>query len=412
VPWLLRDVVVAGARVDCRLADGLITYCGPTLPLGPGDQVFDGRAGVLLPGLADHHIHLLATAAAAASVDVSGGLGALLATHGSGWVRGVGARHELTRADLDAVDSRRPTRVQHRGGSLWTLNSPAVELLRPQLSDVEAQTGQVWRGDHRLRLGVARLDLPALGRQLTGYGITHVTDATPGLSVDEVALLSRSLPQHVSVLMPGKIVIADHAMPDLAELVARIGERHAAGRPVALHCLTRVALALAIAALSTVGTQPGDRIEHAAVCDDAAAARLAELGVTVVTQPSLIARHGDDYLADSDPADRPYLWRYAGLLTAGVPVVASSDAPYGDLDPWQTMAAAMHRRTPSGVVLGPDERVPLPTVLESFWSSPGGPHRTVGVGEPADLCLLQSWPADPSTAAVAAVFIGGELIRT
>src|SRR5881628_2579258 len=67
---------------------------------------------------------------------------------------------------------------------------------------------------------------------------------------------------------------------------------------IAIHCVTRVALALAIAALDTAGSRPGDRIEHGAVVPPDMAARLADLGLTVVTQPNFIRERGDDYLAD------------------------------------------------------------------------------------------------------------------
>jgi predicted amidohydrolase YtcJ len=409
VSWLLRDVEVAGARTDCRIDGDRIVACAPGLTVTPSDKVIDGRGGRLLPGLADHHIHLMATAAAAASVDVSAGLDALRSAPAGGWVRAVGARHELIRADIDAVESERPVRVQHRGGSLWTLNSLGVEAVRAHLTDEEARTGQLWRADRRLRLAlrteIAAADLAALGRRLVEYGITHVTDATPDLEDGTLQRLRDSLPQHISALAPGKIVVADHHLPTPDALADRIAAHHHDDRAVALHCVSAPALALAITTLSTVGSRPGDRIEHAAVCDDAAAARLAELGVIVVTQPSLVARHGDDYRAGTEAAELPYLWRYAGLRAAGVAVVASSDAPYGDLNPWCTVAAAADRTTPSGVVLGPGERVPADTALRSFLTNPddpSGPERAVAAGEAADLCLLT--PAG----AVRAVFIAGQ----
>jgi len=70
--WLLRGVEVDGQRCDCRIEGPRITHVAPHLPIGSDDRVLDGCGGALLPGLADHHIHLLATAAAVHSVDVSG----------------------------------------------------------------------------------------------------------------------------------------------------------------------------------------------------------------------------------------------------------------------------------------------------------------------------------------------------
>jgi predicted amidohydrolase YtcJ len=67
---------------------------------------------------------------------------------------------------------------------------------------------------------------------------------------------------------------------------------------------------------------------------------MARAGLAVVTQPSLLARRGDDYLDRVAADDLPFLWPYRSLLAAGVPVGCSSDAPYGDLDPWGSVAAA------------------------------------------------------------------------
>jgi predicted amidohydrolase YtcJ len=205
--------------------------------------------------------------------------------------------------------------------------------------------------------------------------------------------------------------LPDHEPPDLAELTRSIAAAHDAGRPVALHSVTQLTVAVAIAALTAVGSMPGDRLEHAAMCDDAAAEQLAALGVVVVTQPSIFRRHARDFLAELDVPDRPHLWRYGGLLRAGLAVVSSSDAPYGDVDPWQAIAAAAQRE-PS------DERVPAATALGSYLTRPldiAGPPRAVAAGEPADLCLL-SRPLRSAlsgvghlSACVVAVFIGGEL---
>src|SRR5699024_7587801 len=328
-----------------------------------GALLIAAGGGALLPGLGDHHVHLFATAAARASVDVSGprGLAVLRDVPGDGWVRAVGARRELVRTDLDAVVPDRPIRVQHRSGALWTMNAAGVsEVLRNggagALTPQEQGTGQLWRADDRLRtlLPIAQPpDLESLGRELLSRGVTAVTDATPTMAEPAVSMLGEALPQRILSLAgegegPRKIVIADHALPALDELVTTFAEVHRAGRPIAVHSVTRESLVLTTVALREAGPLPGDRIEHAAVCDDAGAALLAGLGVVVVTQPSLVRRRGDDYLAECVPHDRPWLWRHAGLLSAGVPVALSSDAPYGDPDPWRSIAAAVDRTTASG----------------------------------------------------------------
>jgi predicted amidohydrolase YtcJ len=397
----------------------------------------------VLPGLHDHHVHLLATAAAAGSVACDmhdrQELAAALrrTTPVDGWIRGVGyddgAIGPLDRDSLDELRADVPVRVQHRGGSLWVLNSAGLAAVRIDEVDVDGverdrggrATGRLWRLDSWLadRLGSSAVpDLAALSTRLASYGITGVTDATPELPTRTARLLTgAALVQRVTLLgdrdsaAPWKIVLSDHRLPDFDELRSRIAV--ARPRPVALHCVTRVALVLALAALRDVGVRRGDRIEHAAVCPRDLAAQLAALGVAVVTQPSLVALRGDDYLDRAEPADVAALWPLASLLDSGVAVGCSSDAPYGDLDPWRTIAAAVHRVAPSGRVVRAAERVPAAVALARFLTpadDPGGPPRQVSAGAVADLVVLDRPLADalrePADVRVRHTLIGGRVV--
>lgn len=432
-PLLFRHAEVDGGLVDVRVDRGRVSRICDS---GRGDvevaQVIDAVGGALLPGLVDHHVHLLATAAARASVDVSEprGLAALSDLAGEGWVRAVGARHELTKDDLDAVSRERPIRVQHRSGALWTLNSAGLDAVSRSggprsLTRREKDTGQLWRADDRLRtlLPAAGVpDLVSLGRDLLTRGVTAVSDATPTLDAAARTMLGDALPQRIMSMGgegdgPRKVMVADHELPPLDALVSTFVDVHRAGRAVAVHCVTRESLVLAVVALREAGSHPGDRIEHAAVCDDDVAALMADLGVVVVTQPSLVHQRGDDYLAGCAPQDRPWLWRHAGLLAAGVPVALSSDAPYGDVDPWRAIATAVDRTTISGTVLGADEGVCPLRALNAMLTppdDPGGRPRTIREGVAADLCLLArplaDTLADPASTMVAATVIGGEVL--
>jgi predicted amidohydrolase YtcJ len=373
----------------------VIADLGRNLAAGPQDRVLVGNGGALLPGLAEHHLHAFALAAKASSLDLAGSSAVddLPDPEGIGWLRVVGAGRELGVAELDRRWPDRPVRVQHRSGALWMLNSVAVELLSVGLTAEEKASGQLWRADDRLRellsaAGQSSLpDLICVGSELVRHGITHITEASPDLDEPALDLLDASLPQHTLSLAaqgsgPRKIVLADHDLIDFATFTRQIRDIHDRDRAVAIHAVSAVTLAISIAALTESGTLPGDRIEHAAVCDDSAADRLAELGVTVVTQPSVFRRHGSSFTEESPSSERGLLWRYGGLVRAGVTVVASSDAPYGDADPWLTIAYASQR---------PEESVPARSVLASMLTepeNPGGPARHLHPGAPADLCLL------------------------
>ena len=64
-----------------------------------------------------------------------------------------------------------------------------------------------------------------------------------------------------------------------------------------MHCVTRAALLLALAVWQEVGSVAGDRMEHASVTPPEVIAAMAQLSLTVVTQPAFIAARGDAYLA-------------------------------------------------------------------------------------------------------------------
>lgn len=381
---LLRDVEVEGARTDVRVSSGTVVAMGTGLRRAADEAELEGRGGALLPGLHDHHIHLHAAAAARASVDCHFGLDALRKTSDP-VVRGIGLNASVDRWTLDSFVADRPVRVQHRSGALWMLNSSALAALQQavRLDDhpgVERTpdgllTGRLWRADDLIReVWPASGDLQALGVELALYGITSVTDATPGLTTPP------SLPQEVTLLGHRKILLHDHDLPSYDELRHRFLAVRERGSTVAVHCVTRESLMLTLAVFDELGRFPGDRIEHGAVIPNPRALR----GLHVVTQPGFVVDRGDDYRRNVDPRDLPDLYRFASLIAAGVDVVASSDAPYGPLDPWAVLRAASERH------LGPAERVSPRTALDGYLRDPDFRRRRVEVGARTALVLLHT----------------------
>ena len=215
---LFRDVEVDGVRLDVTCRDGEIAAIGsPVAPLDI-DLVIPGDGGALVPGLHDHHIHLMATAAAQNSVPVgpptvrtSDDLRRVLIEASrelppGHWMRGVGY-HESVAGELDAelldrLVPERPVRIQHRSGALWVCNTAACERLglSPNTPDrwptgadpVEVRRGRLFRQDAWLRANLpdARApDLSALGARLAQLGVTGVTDATPFDDLDTLVQL-------------------------------------------------------------------------------------------------------------------------------------------------------------------------------------------------------------------------------
>jgi predicted amidohydrolase YtcJ len=420
---LLRRVEVEGAVFDVRV--GASVEAIGQLSALPGEDVIEGQGGALIPGLHDHHLHLLALAAAASSVDVSTGLEVLRGREGGGWLRAVGWDQDGDRRDLDAVVPDRPVRVQHRSGALWVVNSRGLRALDLDASpgierDAEGEpTGRLWRMDAWLADQVGRElpDLAAVGDRLLRLGITGVTDATPDLDPDTCALLRASVALRLLLLGdregtgPYKVVLPDHDLPSYDELLLALSAVRP--RPVAVHCVTREALLLLLVALDEVGHHPGDRIEHGSLVPS----ELTGLRPIVVTQPAFLTVRGDDYLRSVDAVDLPDLYRYGSLRAAGTCVVPSSDAPFGPLDPWVVLRAARDRTSLSGARLGAEEAVSTAIALDGMLrplENPRAPARAVRVGAPADLVLLDAELDDvlndPDARRVRATLLHGRVV--
>ena len=361
---VVRRAEVDGALVDVRVDDATVTAIGPPGSLGGADREIRCGGGALMPGLHDHHLHLMAMAAALNSVDVSGGLDdAIGAAHGHArpgeWIRAVGYDEaesgSLDRWRLDQLASRRPVRVQHRSGSMWVLNSAALErvgALESREAGIERDpgghpTGRLFRLDSWLHDRLPDRgppDLAAVGRRLASYGVTGVTDCTPATTLDHLhalaeavnrgalpftvavtggAELSETVPPEALRQGPVKIVIADHALPELRVVAEQFRRAHRVPRPVAVHCVTRAALVLALAAWHETGSIPGDRIEHAAVTPLDLAAAIADLGIAVVTQPAFLAARGAISTCVTSS-------RTTGMTSTGAPHFGTPGSTWGE----------------------------------------------------------------------------------
>jgi len=451
------------AIVDVRIEDGVIVEIGPDLARRPGESIYDVGGDILAPGLHDHHIHLRALAAVESSVvvgppeiqsldELSERLRrASVRLLPGQWIRGIGYHEkvagDLDRWVLDRLVPNRPIRIQHATGALWMLNSKAIEAcgighdapVGAERGPDGVLTGRFWREDDWLggRLPRTSHDFTALSQQAASRGVTGITEATPGATDAEVAgfvhaIESNTLVQRIHMMVepevtdpvsplislgPTKIVLDDLALPPFDELVDRITEVHDRGRPVAVHCVTRTQGVITIAALEQVGCHRGDRIEHGSILGPESMAQIAALGITMVTQPGFVATRGDRFLRDVPAPSQPDLWRLGTLLEAGITVAGSTDAPFGDPDPWMAIKAACTRRSLTGQVVGAGEAIDLETAIGLFLGEAANPgrQRRIALGAPADLCVVaaESWSAGSHVEPwVRATFVAGRPVYT
>ncbi|MFJ2814891.1 amidohydrolase [Streptomyces sp. NPDC087294] len=187
------------------------------------------------------------------------------------------------------------------------------------------------------------------------------------------------------------------------ELVRLMRRAAAHGIEPAVHAIGDRANSLALDAFSAVRCR--GRVEHAQLLTAEDVPRFAELGVTAGVQPT----HAVD---DRDVADRHWAGRtgrafaYADLLAAGAALEFGSDAPVAPLDPWVTLAAAVHRTGDDRPAWHPEQRV---TVRAALAASARG-RALVRVGDPADLVIVDVDPLDADPGTLRAMPVHGTLL--
>lgn len=447
--------------VDIRIAGGTITQISEFIEPANGEQIIDACGHAVIPGLHDHHIHFLASAAARESVfcgppklESADMLREALRKKAEtvspdSWLRGVGYHEsvagEIDRHWLDQAVADVPVRIQHRSGRLWILNSRALRMLG-NLDDSPLEkrngeyTGRLFDADVWLRRKIGRQlpDIRTASARLARYGVTGFTDTSANNSEESFVQFSQwqssgELLQRVVMmgdkslllctnsprLQRGalKIHLHDNDLPELDAMCDAIAVSHAAARPVAVHCVTLVDLIFTLNAFETAGTIAGDRIEHASIAPPDIVEKIAQLKLMVVTQPNFIAERGDAYLRDVEQADQAWLYRLQGFRDAGIALAAGTDSPYGNLNPWPAMHAAVTRRTTGGAIIGATEALSPEQALELFLGDPlqpGSGKNHIEIGMPATLCLLdRAWEharMDLSTITVNKTLIDGAVV--
>ena len=458
----IADVEVDAVRCSVLVEGSFVVAMGADIVRPLDSYLIDGNSGTLLPGLHDHHVHLLSDAATTRSVVVGPPdvctsqefrrvLGDAARAPGRNSIRAIGYHESvaglLDRHVLDEIVAARPVRVQHRSGSMWFLNSLCIE--QSGLDDVRDPgverdaggrvTGRLFRGDHYFGIGEGTNidDLRSLSHDAARRGVTGFTDATPNQTSTGIEALVAAhdrgaILQHLTLMSPAdvevpsrdgvdagpvKVLLDDVGLPSLEELVDTIARAHRANRAVAIHCVTDLQTALALSAIDVAGPNGRDRIEHGSIMPVAFDALARACRVTVVTQPHFVSERGDDYLRDVPERLHDVLYRARSLLDAGVGVAGGTDAPFGSNDPWDAIAAATRRTTRSGEVLGSHERLSAREAIGLFTGQahrPARPRR-VEVGARADLCLLALDTAsaleDLSSQNVRATIIDGRVVH-
>ncbi|MGB3762974.1 MAG: amidohydrolase family protein [Ornithinimicrobium sp.] len=130
---------------------------------------------------------------------------------------------------------------------------------------------------------------------------------------------------------------ANFSVQEMVDLVSR---GHAHGLTAALHAIGDAAVSAVLDVFEASGAS--GTVEHAQLLRSEDLSRWSALPVTASVQPAhLLDDRSVTEQCWPDRMDRAFM--VADLLRHGIPVVLGSDAPVARLDPWRTMAAAVHR---------------------------------------------------------------------
>ncbi|MEZ5114932.1 MAG: amidohydrolase [Candidatus Nanopelagicales bacterium] len=217
---------------------------------------------------------------------------------------------------------------------------------------------------------------------------------------------------------------------DREALVDTIVAAHRAGWRVATHAIGDAAIDLVLDAYERAqrehpragwggrpgATVPRHRIEHFGVARPDQVRRTAELGVVPVPQGRFVGEIGDGMVRALGPERSEWAYRAASLLAAGIVLPASSDRPVVDGRPLLGVHDLVVRRTASGHLLAPDERLTAEQALRAY--TYGSAHASyqedrrgwIGPGALADLAVLSADPTSVEADAIPGIDVRATLV--
>ena len=383
------------------------------------------------------------------------------------------------RHDLDVVAPLHPVKLTHRSGHAHVLNSLALKQ-----AGITAETGDPPEGfiDRELTTGEPSGILYGMGEYLSGkipfvedadidrgiaqanekllaYGITSVQDASsandrnrwkryeswkgsglfqPRLTAmvglkefveTKLESLSSSIAR-VDFRSGGVKIILGQVSgtlhPSREELNENVAAIHASGLQAVIHAIEEPEIEAACDAIAGVlrrHPRPDHRhrIEHCSVCPPHLLRRIADLGITVVTQPAFIYSSGDRYLKTVSRDQRAHLYAIGSMIGCGLPVGFSSDCPISDPNPIAGIQAAVTRMTEEGNVLLPRERVSVSDALLAYTQGAAAANfeddikGSITRGKLADLVMLSDDPRTVNPAGIKDIrtvmtMLGGRMV--
>jgi hypothetical protein len=155
---------------------------------------------------------------------------------------------------------------------------------------------------------------------------------------------------------------------ELNELVRRI---HCMGYQACLHANGDLAIEMALDAIQKAQLEyprpdPRHRIEHCTIINNSILDRMRKLGVMALPFGSYLWQHGEKFVPYYGQKIADKMFAHKSFLDAGVKVAGSSDHPCGLLPPLLGIQCMVTRKTASGDVIGPDQKISIEEAIKMY----------------------------------------------
>ena len=212
------------------------------------------------------------------------------------------------------------------------------------------------------------------------------------------------------------------------ELIEKVKRHDALGYQIAIHAQGDEGISDTLdafeAVLGPASVNPfRHRIEHAGCLYPALLKRAVDMNIAASVQPVFFSELGDGFLEafGSDLAHQ--LYPFKSMIDAGMKIGGSSDCPVSNPDPRIGIRDAVIRRSPSGEIIGPQERltteeaIRLYTKGSAYLSFDENRNGSIEVGKRADFTIMaadprQVSPEEVPNIPIAMTVVGGEIVHS
>lgn len=361
-----------------------------------------------------------------------------------------------SRWDLDKASIHHPIRLRHVTRHASVLNSvalakadihahsidpPGITIERDSVTN--EPTGLILGGDAWLSkdiippLSINELTIGAtkLQKNLLSKGIVAISDATPTNTIFDLQFWSSQIENTwiipiqfmtninnyeqmfnfakklsgnaANLLKMGPIKVVMESIPEphpnLEEMTEIAIQATKSNVPLAIHVVEPEMILIGLEAIRQAMSQYPNihlhhRFEHLSLCPEDFLSEISELGISVVTNPTLIYDHGDRYLHDVDSTLHEWLYRMSSVISSDILLAAGSDAPVANFNPWIGIKTSCTRLTASENILGLNEKVDrmqalkLYTINAAKVTSPENTRGMIYPGYDADFICLKDNP--------------------